>query len=187
MNYNFLATGVDKTQVFELIFEHTDLQVFDLSSAFGQEVRQYKSTDEIAAKFDLENGGQFAISLRLWSPRFGGEVFFRKINLNPKHCEGHTFRYATSGWGLIQLHLGGYQHGSLHHSNIGHFNERGAIGRADDDKELAEVKRWNWKEIVSTSGRLRRQISKMAVRKFEGIDMLPGAEALKKTGVELRY
>ncbi|MBO2011434.1 hypothetical protein [Hymenobacter negativus] len=187
MNYNFLATGIDKIQVFEFIFEHTDLQVFDLSSEFGQEACWYKKASEIAAKFDLENGGQFAITLQLWSPRFGGAVAFRRINLNPERCGGHTFRYATGGWGLIQLYLGGCQRNNLHHSNIGHFNERGALGRADDDKELAEVKRWNWKEIVSTPGRLRRQISKMAVRKFDGMDVLPGADALSKSGVALRY
>ncbi|WP_345125635.1 hypothetical protein [Hymenobacter antarcticus] len=158
-----------------------------MSSKFSQKVCQYKSIAEVAAKFDLENGGQFAITLQLWSPRFGGEVIFRKVNLNPESCEGHTFRYATGGWGLIQLYLGGYQKNCLHHSNIGHFNERGALGRADDDKTLAEVKRWDWKEIVSTSGRLRRHISKIAVGKFDGMDVLPGADALSKSGVELRY
>ncbi|GAA4025455.1 hypothetical protein GCM10022409_06770 [Hymenobacter glaciei] len=187
MNYNFLATGTDKTQIFEFIFENTDVQVFDLSSEYSQKVCRYKSTAEIAAKFDLENGGQFAVTLQLWSPRFGGEAAFRKINLRPKYCEGHTFRYATSGWGLIQLYLGGCQKNNLHHSHIGHFNEKGALGRVDDDKELAEVKRWNWKEIASTSGRLRRQIGKMAVGKFDGMDVLPGADALSKSGIELRY
>lgn len=187
MNYNFLATEIDKIQVFNFIFEQTDLQVFDLSSEFSQKVCQYKSTSEVVAKFDLENGGQFAVTLQLWSPRFGGEVIFRKVNLNPERCEGHTFRYATGGWGLIQLYLGGCQRNSLYHSNIGHFNEKGALARVDDDTTLAEVKRWNWKEIVSMSGRLRRQITKMAVGKFDGIDVLPGADSLRKSGVELRY
>ncbi|GAB3635722.1 hypothetical protein GCM10027422_13120 [Hymenobacter arcticus] len=187
MNYNFLANAVDKMQVFEFIFENTDLQVFDLGSEPSQEIYRYKSTAEIASKFDLENGGQFAVTLQLWSPRFGGEVVFRKINLNPDYCNGHTFRYATVGWGLIHLYLGGHQKNCFHHSNIGHFNERGALVRADDDKELSEVKRWNWKEIVSISGRLRRQIHKVAVGNFNGMDVMPGADVLSKTGVELRY
>ena len=147
MNYNFLATKSDKMNVLNYLFENTDLQVFDSYSEYGQEICQYRSTTEIATKFDLENGGQFAVIFQLWSPRFGGEVMFRRIELKPRYCNGHTFRYATGGWGLIQLCLGGCQKNSLHHSNIGHFNERGALGRVDDDKELAEVKRWNWKEI----------------------------------------
>lgn len=187
MNYNFLANHEDKIRIFDFIFESTDLQVFDLSSEYSQEVWRYRNIAEIISRFDLENGGQFAVTLLLWSPSFGGKVVFRKINLNPASCEGHTFRYATSGLGLIQLYLGGCQKNSLHHSTIGHFNERGALGRADSDKELTEVKSWNWKVIVSTSGRLRRHIHKIAVRKFDGIDVLPGADILSKSGVELRY
>lgn len=187
MNYNFLATTADKIQALEFIFENTDLQVFDSYSKYSQKICQYKSPHEIESKFDLENGGQYATTLQLWSPRFGEKVSFRKINLNPEDCEGHTFRYATDGWGLIQLHLGGYGKDCLYHSNICHFNKRGALGRADNNKTLFEVKSWNCKEIVSTSGQLKRQIHKLTVGKFDGIDVLPGADALSKTGVELRY
>ncbi|MFD1468392.1 hypothetical protein ACFQ48_09160 [Hymenobacter caeli] len=187
MTYNFLAAKLDKMNVLNHIFENTDLQLFDSYSEYGQEICRYRSASEIATKFDLENGGQFAITLQMWSPRFGVEIAFSRIKLNPKYCDGHTFRYSTSGWGLIQLYLGGCQKNCLHHSHIGHFNERGAMGRVDNDSELAEVKRWNWKQIASTSGRLRRQISKMSVRKFDGLDALPGADALSKGGVELRY
>ena len=187
MNYNFLASYDDKICIFDFLFENTDLQIFDLSSEYSQKVCQYRSTAEIISKFDLENGGQFAVTLQLWSPRCGGEVVFRKINLNPNYCEGHTFRYATSGWGLIQLYLGGYQKNSLYHSHIGHFNERGALGRADNDEVLVDVRRWNWKEVASASGRLKRQIHKMSVGKFNSVDVLPGADILGKAGVKFRY
>ena len=90
MNYNFFANRADKIRVLSFIFEDTDLQVFDNYSEYGQEICQYRSVDEIAAKFDLENGGQFAATFQMWSPCFGGEVVFRKINLKPRYCNGHT-------------------------------------------------------------------------------------------------
>ena len=184
MNYNFFATSADKIRVLNHIFENTDLQVFDSYSEHSQEICQYISTDEIAAKFDLENGGQFATAFQMWSPRFGGKAVFRKINLKPRYCNGHTYRYSTDGWGLIQLYLGGYQNNTLFYSHIGHFNERGAFGRADSDKELIEVKRWNWKEIAAISRSLKYQIHKMAVDKIGSSSVLPGADALSKSGVE---
>ena len=126
MNYNFFADKVDKLKILDFIFNEMDLRVYDLGSAYGQEICQYKTADEIASKFDLDNGGKFAITFQLWTPRHRGEPLFRKIELDPKHCNGNTFRYAAEGFGLIQLYFGGLKDNELNQSHIGHFNEKGA-------------------------------------------------------------
>ena len=183
MNYNFLATKSDKLTVLNYLFDHTDLQVLDSYSKYGQEICQYKSTAEIAAKFDLETGGQFAVAFQLWSPRFGGEVLFKRIELKPRYCNGHTFRYSAEGWGLIQLYLGGCQNNILSYSHIGHFNEKGALGWEDVSQEKGKVNRWNWKEIAATSRSMKYQIHKMAIDKIGSMSVLPGADNLIKSGV----
>lgn len=184
MNYNFFANGVDKIQLLDFIFSETDIQVFDLYSEFDKEVSQYGISTEVTEKFDLENGRQSSVTFQLWSPRFGGEVGFRRIELNPKSCNGHTCRYRTEGWGLIQLYLGGRNQNRLYHSNIGHFEEKGASKWKEVEKEKGAIDQWNWKEIKSTSGKLRRQVQKMAVEKIGGYGVMRGASELKKSGVE---
>ena len=99
MTYDFFASKSDKINLLDFIFKETDLKVFDLASPYGQEICEYKSTDEIVSKFDLENGGQSSQTFQLWTQRFGGEILFRKIELDPKYCHGYTFRYSTEGWG----------------------------------------------------------------------------------------
>ena len=57
MNYHFFASKVDKVAILDHIFNETDLQVFDLASAYGEEVVEYTTVEEITSKFDLEGGG----------------------------------------------------------------------------------------------------------------------------------
>lgn len=186
MTYDFFATKSDKINLLDFIFKETDLKLFDLASPYGQEVSEYKSTEEITSKFELENGGQSSITFQLWTQRFGGDIQFRKVDLNPKYCNGHTFRYSTDGWGLVQLYFGGQKDNVLFYSHIGHFNEKGALKWEDINHFNNKVDKWNWKEIEQTSRKLKNQIhNKTAVRKIRRYGVLPGADKLCNEGIKL--
>ena len=184
MNCDFFASKEDKIKILEFIFNETNLQIFDLSSANGNEVCRYKSFEDISSKFDMINGNKFAITFRLWSPSFKGEITFRKVDLNPKSCNGHTFRYATEGWGLINLYFGGQQNGILSNSNIGHYNQKEASKWEDVNKTSAGTDIWDWKEIEQSSRMLKNYIhKKLAVRKIGTYGILEGAERLIGEGI----
>jgi hypothetical protein len=127
MTYDFFANKTDKLEILDFIFKETDLKIYDLGSPYGLEICEYKSVNDIDSKFDLDNGDKFAMNFQLWTPRHKGKPVFRKINLDPKHCNGHTFRYSTDGWGLIQLYFGGLKNNELNQSHIGHFTEKEAL------------------------------------------------------------
>ncbi len=109
MNYDFFANKQDKISVLDFIFTATELQVFEHYSSYGQKINQYKSTAEIITAFDLEKGRQSAVTFNLWAPDFGGKVRFHRVELNPKYCGGHTYRYATEGWGGCNFILVGWR------------------------------------------------------------------------------
>ena len=182
MNYNFFATEVDKIYLLEFLFSSTNLQVFDSYSLLGQRVRQYKTVADIRSAFDLTSGGQFAVTLELWSPDFLGDVSFLKIKLNPTHCQGHTLRYRTAGLGLIQLYFGGEQDNILHHSHIGHFSEKGA---AANEQNSDLTNNWDWAVTNRISRQLKYRIQKMADNNLGSSAILPGATARQKQGVLL--
>ena len=187
MAYKFFATKSDKLEVLDFIFRETDLQVFDLSSAYGQAICEYKTAYEILSKSDFDNGGKFANTFQLWSPRHKREPIFRRVDIDPKHCNGHTFRYSTEGWGLIQLYFGALTDNGLNPSHIGHFNERGALKWEGFNIGNGFVGLWDWAEIQTTSRKLKHQIhDKMSVRKIGSIGILAGADKLEKQGIELR-
>ena len=186
MTYDFFADKVDKLKVLDFIFKDTDLQVYDLGSAYGQDICQYKTVDEISSKFDLEID-ELETTFQLWTPRHKGKPIFRKVDLDPKRCNGHTFRYSTEGWGLIQLYFGGLKNNELKHSHIGHFNEKGALKWEETNNVNGLVSSWDWTEIQTTSRKLKYQINnKMAIRKIGSFGVLTGADKLEKQGIKFR-
>ncbi|MFP9113121.1 hypothetical protein ACLI1A_04220 [Flavobacterium sp. RHBU_3] len=187
MNYNFFADKSDKLKVLDFIFNETDLLVYDLASPYGQEICRYTSVEEMESKFDFENGDKFSNTFQLWSPRHKGEPIFRKVELNPKYCNGYTFRYATEGWGLIQLYFGGIRNDELNQSHIGHFSVKGASKWEDINNDKGPVDAWNWKEIEITSRKLKHFIrNKLTVRKIGSFGVLQGANMLEKQGIKFR-
>jgi hypothetical protein len=186
MTYDFYANRADKLKILEFIFRETDLHIYDLGSRYGQEIYEYKSIDEILSKFDLEIN-EFGTTFQLWTPRHKGKLIFKKITLDPKRCNGHTFRYLTEGWGLIQLYFGGLENNELKHSHIGHFNEKNALNWGENLKENGLVSSWDWPQIQATSRKLTYQIhSKLTTRKMGSFDILHGADQFAKQGILLR-
>ena len=186
MNYNFFAGKADKLKILDFIFRNTDLQVYDSYSPYGQGICQYKTVNEISSKFDLDNGDKFAVAFQLWTPRHKGKPLFRKIDLNPKYCKGHTFRYSTQGWGLIQLYFGGLKNSELNQSHIGHFDESGALKNEISTTFNGKVNAWDWTEIQATSRKLKYQIhTKLATRRIGSVGILSGAEQLETQGIKL--
>jgi hypothetical protein len=186
MNYDFFADKSDKLKVLDYIFKNTDLQVYDLGSSYEQEICQYKNVAEISSKFDLEID-EFGTTFQLWTPRHGGEPIFRKVDLDPKRCNGYTFRYSTDGWGLIQLYFGGLKNNELRHSHIGHFSEKRALIWENTNESIGLVSSWDWAEIQVTSRKLKYQIhNKLSTRKIGSFGVLSGANQLERQGIKLR-
>ena len=187
MTYDFFADKDDKIEILDFIFRETDLQVFDLGSPYGQKISQYKTTEEIVSKFDLHNGDKFAVTFQLWTPGFKGDLVFRKVELDPKRCGGHTFRYSTDGWGLIQLYFGGVKNSELNRSHIGHQSQKRAIAWETNHLDLGPVSKWDWDEVEKVAHGLKHQIhNKMTKRKIESVGVLAGAHKLEEQGIKFR-
>src|SRR5438309_820839 len=109
-NLNFFAAEADQRAVLDFLFSSTDVRVFESYSEPDADLREFRSTDELAAAFPLgtdPHGNSTAILLQLWSPSVMRDLTIRRFALSPRHCKGHTFRHRIEGGGLMQLHLGG--------------------------------------------------------------------------------
>lgn len=172
MNYDFFAAPKDHFAILEFIFNIKNIHVYELNSDYGREIVEFKSHDMIQ-NYLAERSG--ACHFQLWVPDFSGKPIFRKVDLNPKYCKGHSFRYATDGIGLIQLYLGNSDGKHLSKSHIGHFEEKGAITRFGSEASL-----WNWQLIKSTSGKIKQEIQKHVVAKHQNYDVLKEASLIPK-------
>jgi hypothetical protein len=181
---NFFATRSDLQQVFSFIFLETDFRVFESYSDFGRELREFPSFESLASSFQVgqdAHGNGTAVLLQMWSPTVCAQPEIIRITLDPKKCDGHTFRHRVSGYGLVQLYLGGLYERVVTHTHYGHCNERGAARWGD-------VSNIDWKALAKISGRFQRHLGrKLAVAKVPGYAVLPGAYEKFKEGFELKW
>lgn len=185
-NCDYYATPEDHAQVLGWLFEQGECRVFELASDFEKPLTEFHTADEVCAQFDrvYSTGRKWdTVHLQLWvagaSPRFRP----RRVRLDPKACDGATFRYLAEGWGLVQLYLGGITSAGLTHSHTNHNTlTRAKAWSLDAAHELA---RWDFKKITSFSSRLNRYLEKLSVAKLNSRPVLPGAQQFRQTGETL--
>ena len=177
MNYDFYADENDIVEILNYIFSETDLMLYELASKYGQDAKSFKETNEVLKNYNFFSSNESSETFQLWTPRFEGDLVIRKIELDPRRCQGHTYRYSTEGWGLIQLYFGVRRNDKLPFSHLGHQSEKRALLWQDTNNNLGDVKKWNWKEVESTARKLKYQIhNKMSIRKINSYGVLRGAD-----------
>lgn len=182
-NLDFFAADADQRAVLEFLFSKTDVRVFESYSEYSAELREFRSTDELAKAFALgtdEQGNGHAVLLQLWSPSVMRDLTIRRIALDPIHCNDHTFRYCIEGGGLIQLYLGGVCGKVVTKSHCGHQSQVRAETWALDDGV-------NWEAIKALSNHIQYHIRKrLAVGKAGSASVLPKAFDLAQSGFVLK-
>lgn len=182
-NLDFFAAEEDQRSVLDFLFNETDVRVFESYSDPSSELREFRSTAELAAAFPLgldRHGNGSAILLQLWSPLVMRSLNVVRFALNPAACNGHTFRHRIDGGGLIQLYLGGVAGEVVTRSHYGHQSQTRAAAWAVDDGV-------NWHELKALSGRIQYHIRKrLATAKAKACPVLPQAHELARSGYALK-
>jgi hypothetical protein len=186
-NLDFFAVGSDLNVVLDFVFNQSGCRVFESVSAFGQDLAEFSTIDGLMTKFHVgicRSDGDRAL-LQLVVPSGSSLYSIRRIKLSPDKCDGHTFRYAIEGWGLIQLYLGGIGPNGIVNSHTNHFNTKGARKWEPLGADKAAADSWNWSEVHSISSRLNRFIrNKVSVGKLGSRPVLPEAHGAFMTGLE---
>ncbi|MBX3470171.1 MAG: hypothetical protein KF878_25135 [Planctomycetes bacterium] len=180
-NLDFFGVREDLRAVLVFVFGATDLRVFELSSEFDQELREFTSVDQVESAFrlgDASRGGQ--LLLNLWSPSVMKTLDIRRVELDQRRCKGHTFRYTLEGWGCIQLYLGGIQEKTIRWSHYGHNTEARARTWGHEDGA-------DWDALKLLSNKIQYHIRcRLAVAKVRGRPILPEAFRLLSDGYALQ-
>jgi hypothetical protein len=183
-NLNFFGAEADLKAVTDFLFSSTDVRVFESYSEYDQKLREFRSTEELAAAFPLGTdtfGNGVEILLQLWSPSVMRELTITRIALVPAACNGHTFRYCMDGGALMQLYFGGVHKRVVTRSHFGHQSQTRAQKWGVDNGI-------NWDSLKTVSNRIQYHIRKrLAVAKVPGCPVLPQAFGLAQSGYELKW
>ena len=181
-NCDFYAAGTDLGDVLEYVFTRNECQVFETYSPIGQELVEFTSFEQIAARYPVGTVRHTAPSvlLALVPPGARRLVTKRRIDL-----ESGGTRYTLEGWGIIHLHLGGVGPKGLVHSHTNHHSEKRARAWAATAPHLEPVEAWDWKEVAAISNRLNAHIRRLAVSKIGSRPVLPAASTVLQTARSL--
>jgi hypothetical protein len=185
-NIDFYAAGADFFPVLTYVFKQSACRVFESYSPPGEEIAEFKSIEDLSARYPVGvcRGSGPSVLLQLVPPSASHHFTIRRISMQPELCEGHTFRYAVEGWGLIQLDLGGIGPQGLVNSHSNHNTEARARKWLETHRELGPIESWNWREITVVSSALNRFIrTKLATSKLGSRPVLPDAAAALAAGL----
>lgn len=182
-NLDFFAADADQRAILDFLFSSTDVRVFESYSEPDAELREFPSTDDLAAAFPVgsdPHGNGHAILLQLWSPSVMRDLSIRRFKLDPAHCNGHTFRHNIEGGGLMQLYFGGVCDRVVTKSHFGHQSQVRAKAWEVDDGV-------NWEALKTLSDHIQYHVRKrLAAGKAGSIAVLPAALSLARAGYALK-
>jgi hypothetical protein len=182
-NLDFFAAKADQRAVLDFLFSATDVRVFESYSEPDAELREFPSTDDLAAAFPLgsdPHGNGHAIGLQLWSPSVMRDLSISRFKLDPTRCNGHTFRHNIEGGGLMQLYFGGICDRVVTMSHFGHQSQVRAKAWGVDDGV-------NWVALKTLSNRIQYHIRKrLGVGKAGSLTVLAEAMSLARVGFALK-
>jgi hypothetical protein len=187
VNVNFFAAEADQRALLDFLFASTDVRVFESYSEFDADLREFRSTDDLASVFPIgldPHGNGCAVTLFLSSQSVLRKPTIRRFALDPAKCGGATFRHEIDGPGLMQLYLGGVCGRAITKSDFGHPSSLWAERRG--------CKGIDWEAFKTISNRIQYHIRKrLAVdsaryAKVSGRPVLPEAMRLAKAGYALK-
>jgi hypothetical protein len=158
----FFAVREDLLALLEFLVADTGARVFEASSAFDRELREFGSADTIDGAFRLgvdEDGTRSTPFLQLWWPEVCPPPRIERITLTPGAVPGHSFRHMARGWGLAQLQCGGEhlrEEPTITASHFGHFSEAGA--REKGYVESGRDAPVDWPALQRVSQRVQRRL-----------------------------
>jgi hypothetical protein len=180
---DFYANSSDVLEVIDYMFELSPMKLFEAYSLIDHGMREFKSSKDILASSHIEDnhGGIF---VRGWWESVTSNPFVKTVDLNPSIGK---YRQSLEGVGTFQL-LQGRPHdlvdNALNLSRFTHWNEKGALQRANySDNDVLEV---NWAEFKSLSGKLHRHLrNQMFKAKLFKRPILKGAYSDLQNGSKL--
>ena len=156
-------------KIIEAIYEGGP-SVFEAYSEFESDVREFPTKESLEQYVfeQLESNHRHKfVYCSLFYPEMGGLIRKRRVDLDPKHCEGATFRYATEGWGLIGFQLKISEPEDISCTFVVNSEKR-ANNWFDTIPELGSPSAWNWKMVERHARRLIQVLKKSAKPRLAG-------------------
>ena len=136
---------IDKNQLFELM-------KFVLSDSKNELYESYSEYKDYFAHSISENKKQ--LSFGIFHPESKGKFSITKLKLDPKYCNGKTYRNRIDGWGIIYIHLNLLNVENEIECRISVNSKKKAENWNITRPEMENPELWDWKIVESNTRKL---------------------------------
>jgi len=134
-------------------------EVYETYSKNDQKLRKFESADEVLSEIELASSRKDSlVYLAIYYPNAKGYTRIKKIDLDPRKCNGAKTRYSIQGWGLVHFQIQKNDHDIV--CNITANSEKRALAWFSTHPELETPELWSWKEVNKQLSRLKRVLNK---------------------------
>lgn len=150
-------------KIIEAIYDG-DPRVIEAYSEFDRDIREIPTKESLEQLISEEIGKKNrhkSVYCLLLYPGSNGFVSKRKIQLDPKRCDGATYRYTMEGWGVSQFQLELTKPASIR-CRFAANSEKRANNWAETYPELGSPSLWKWSVVEKNTRRLIRVLRKNA-------------------------
>lgn len=186
-NCDYYAVASDHCLVIEHLVAAVDCDIYELYSRPGHETTRFRSISDFQLRYQISdwNNLRETIHLQIYPHAAKGTVQQRRVILKNLSSPETSFRYATEGWGLVQLHLAVPKNGVLEASHTNHNTEKRALAWHDTYPDWGHPTLWDWDAVTSFSRRLNSFIRKQSVAKLGSRVILPASSDFQYAGHQL--
>lgn len=142
-------------EVFESIFKEP-VTVYQSDSDPETELLKFETKEQLNNHFisSIEKGN-FSSNYAIYYLEAKGYFHHKKVVLNPEKCNGATYRFSASGWGVIHLQISLRNKPELE-IRISVNSEKRASNWSGTHSELKSPDLWSWKFVEKQARRLIR-------------------------------
>jgi hypothetical protein len=156
---------INKEKLFELIefiLSDSKTELYESYSEMEKELVRINNNSEFKDYFAhsiSENKKQLGFGI--YHTESKGKFSITKLKLDPKYCNGKTYRNRIDGWGIIFVHLNLLNGENEIECRISVNSKKRAENWKNTNPEFGNPELWDWKNIESNARKITRQLNKL--------------------------
>ncbi|NRD22377.1 hypothetical protein HNV10_03935 [Winogradskyella litoriviva] len=155
---------INKEKLFELIefiLSDSKTELYESYSEMENELVRISNFSEFKDYFEhstTEKKRQLGFGI--YNPESKGKFTITKLKLDPKYCNGKTYRNRIDGWGIIYVHLNLLNTENEIECRISVNSRKRAENWKSTNPEFGNPELWDWKIIESNARKIIKQLKK---------------------------
>ena len=155
---------IDKNELFELIefiLSDSKNELYESYSEMEKEIVRINTLTEFQYYFrNRITDGKKQFGFGIYHPESKGKLTITKLKLDPKYCNGKTYRNRIDGWGIIFVNLNLLNVENEIDCRISVNSKKRAENWKSTNPEFGNPELWDWKIIESNARKLISRLKK---------------------------